>query len=83
LAFYSYAHVPWIKGNGQRGFNDEDIPKDDKKRALYETGKKLLSENGYHEIGMDHFALRLTVYMMLSKMAHTVISWDTVRLKHN
>jgi oxygen-independent coproporphyrinogen-3 oxidase len=46
LAFYSYAHVPWIKGNGQRGFNDEDIPKDDKKRALYETGKKLLSENG-------------------------------------
>ena len=57
LAFYSYAHVPWIKGNGQRGFNDEDIPKDDKKRMLYETGKKLLYENGYHEIGMDHFAL--------------------------
>lgn len=57
LAFYSYAHVPWIKGNGQRGFNDEDIPKDDKKRILYETGKKLLYENGYHEIGMDHFAL--------------------------
>ena len=57
LAFYSYAHVPWIKGNGQRGFKDEDIPKDDKKRMLYETGKKLLFENGYHEIGMDHFAL--------------------------
>ncbi|PIF63359.1 MULTISPECIES: oxygen-independent coproporphyrinogen III oxidase [unclassified Flavobacterium] len=57
LAFYSYAHVPWIKGNGQRGFNDEDIPKDDKKRMLYETGKKLLYENGYQEIGMDHFAL--------------------------
>ena len=57
LAFYSYAHVPWIKGNGQRGFNNEDIPKEDKKRMLYETGKKLLSENGYHEIGMDHFAL--------------------------
>jgi oxygen-independent coproporphyrinogen-3 oxidase len=57
LAFYSYAHVPWIKGNGQRGFNDEDIPKDDKKRMLYETGKKLLYENGYREIGMDHFAL--------------------------
>jgi len=57
LAFYSYAHVPWIKGNGQRGFNDEDIPKDDKKRILYETGKKFLFENGYHEIGMDHFAL--------------------------
>ncbi|SHF73908.1 oxygen-independent coproporphyrinogen-3 oxidase [Flavobacterium segetis] len=57
LAFYSYAHVPWIKGNGQRGFKDEDIPKDDQKRILYETGKKLLFENGYNEIGMDHFAL--------------------------
>ena len=58
LAFYSYAHVPWIKGNGQRGFKDEDIPKDDEKRMLYEIGKKLLFENGYHEIGMDHFALK-------------------------
>lgn len=57
LAFYSYAHVPWIKGNGQRGFNDDDLPKDDEKRKLYEEGKKSLSQNGYHEIGMDHFAL--------------------------
>ncbi len=57
ISFYSYAHVPWIKGNGQRGFHDEDLPKDDEKRALYEEGKKLLLENGYHEIGMDHFAL--------------------------
>ena len=58
LAFYSYAHVPWIKGNGQRGFKDEDIPKDEKKRMLYEIGKKSLFENGYFEIGMDHFALK-------------------------
>ncbi|UGS20078.1 oxygen-independent coproporphyrinogen III oxidase [Flavobacterium cyclinae] len=57
LAFYSYAHVPWIKGNGQRGFKDEDLPKDDEKRKLYEEGKKQLAQNGYHEIGMDHFAL--------------------------
>ena len=58
LAFYSYAHVPWIKGNGQRGFKDEDVPKDDAKRKLYETGKQLLFENEYYEIGMDHFALK-------------------------
>jgi len=57
LAFYSYAHIPWIKGNGQRGFKDEDIPKDQEKRMLYEVGKKLLEKNGYHEIGMDHFAV--------------------------
>lgn len=58
LAFYSYAHVPWIKGNGQRGFKDEDVPKDDAKRKLYEIGKELLYENEYYEIGMDHFALK-------------------------
>ncbi|MHA3082480.1 oxygen-independent coproporphyrinogen III oxidase [Acinetobacter sp. ANC 5383] len=57
LAFYSYAHVPWIKGNGQRGFKDQDVPKDDVKRMLYEEGKKRLLAHGYHEIGMDHFAL--------------------------
>ncbi|MEO8516501.1 MAG: oxygen-independent coproporphyrinogen III oxidase [Flavobacterium sp.] len=58
LAFYSYAHVPWIKGNGQRGFKDEDIPKDETKRILYEVGKELLTEYDYNEIGMDHFALK-------------------------
>lgn len=57
LAFYSYAHVPWIKGNGQRGFRDEDLPSAELKRQLYETGRNLFEENGYAEIGMDHFAL--------------------------
>lgn len=57
ISFYSYAHVPWIKGNGQRGFKDEDVPKDNEKRKLYETGKTMLINNGYHEIGMDHFAV--------------------------
>lgn len=58
LAFYSYAHVPWIKGNGQRGFDESDLPKDEDKRALYNLGKLLFEENGYAEIGMDHFALK-------------------------
>ena len=57
LALYSYAHVPWIKGNGQRGFKDADVPKDAIKRECYEAGKKKLLAHGYHEIGMDHFAL--------------------------
>ena len=58
LAFYSYAHVPWIKGNGQRGFKDEDVPKDEEKRKLYEQGKLQLGKHGFVEIGMDHFALK-------------------------
>jgi oxygen-independent coproporphyrinogen-3 oxidase len=57
IAFYSYAHVPWIKGVGQRGYNEHDLPKEIEKRVLYETGKKLLADLGYIEIGMDHFAL--------------------------
>lgn len=57
LAFYSYAHVPWIKGNGQRGFDEADLPQDEVKRQLYEWGKSRLADHHYHEIGMDHFAL--------------------------
>ena len=58
LAFYSYAHVPWMKGNGQRGYKDADLPSADEKRKQYEKGKLLLAEAGYDEIGMDHFALK-------------------------
>lgn len=56
IAFYSYAHVPWVKGI-QRKFSEEDLPRADEKRKLYEVGKRLLLENGYTEIGMDHFGL--------------------------
>lgn len=58
LAFYSYAHVPWIKGNGQRGFKDEDLPSAESKRLQYEMGKYYLQQAGFTEIGMDHFALK-------------------------
>jgi oxygen-independent coproporphyrinogen-3 oxidase len=57
ISFYSYAHVPWVKGTGQRGFSEENLPRGAKKRALYELGKRMLEEAGYHEIGFDHFAL--------------------------
>ncbi|MFD0836962.1 oxygen-independent coproporphyrinogen III oxidase [Mariniflexile aquimaris] len=72
LAFYSYAHVPWIKGNGQRGFNESNLPTAELKRQQYQLGKQLLTEVGYHEIGMDHFALPSdTLYKsMLSGKLH-------------
>ncbi|MFY0631488.1 MAG: oxygen-independent coproporphyrinogen III oxidase [Flavobacteriaceae bacterium] len=57
ISFYSYAHVPWIKGVGQRGFDENDLPTGEEKRELYEVGKEMLSELGYVEIGMDHFSL--------------------------
>lgn len=57
IAFYSYAHVPWIKP-GQRKFTELDLPKGEEKRELYETGRNMLEDFGYAEIGMDHFALK-------------------------
>ncbi|WP_108424979.1 oxygen-independent coproporphyrinogen III oxidase [Flagellimonas amoyensis] len=57
IAFYSYAHVPWIKGNGQRGYKETDLPSSVEKRAQYEMGKRMLSQFGYKDVGMDHFAL--------------------------
>ncbi len=56
IAFYSYAHVPWIKP-GQRSFTEKDLPDGATKRILHEIGKTMLKEAGYLEIGMDHFAL--------------------------
>ena len=57
ISLYSYAHVPWIKGNGQRGYSDSDLPSGEVKRQLYEHAKRLFLDAGYVEIGMDHFAL--------------------------
>lgn len=56
VAFYSYAHVPWTS-RGQRLFDENDLPSTDTKMKLYQLGKKLFTENGYYDIGMDHFAL--------------------------
>lgn len=56
IAFYSYAHVPWIKP-GQRMFTEADLPSGNAKRLLYELGRDALENAGYTEIGMDHFAL--------------------------
>lgn len=56
IAFYSYAHVPWLKP-GQRKFTEKDLPSPDQKRVLHEIGRKAFTSLGYHEIGMDHFAL--------------------------
>ena len=57
IAFYAYAHVPWVKP-GQRHFTEDDLPSGEEKRNLYEFGRTMLEQAGYIEIGMDHFALK-------------------------
>ena len=56
IAFYSYAHVPWLK-RSQTAYSEADLPTGAAKRALYENGRNRLETMGYREIGMDHFAL--------------------------
>jgi len=66
IAFYSYAHVPWVKP-GQRKFTENDLPADQEKRALYEIGKLKFIDKGYEEVGMDHFALPTDSLSIASK----------------
>jgi oxygen-independent coproporphyrinogen-3 oxidase len=56
IAFYSYAHVPWIRPS-QRRFTEADLPTGAERRALYELGRERLERAGYREVGLDHFAL--------------------------
>lgn len=65
IAFYSYAHLP-DKIKNQRLIHDTDLPTPELKRELYESGKKLLMESGYVDVGMDHFALP-TSYLYRAK----------------
>jgi oxygen-independent coproporphyrinogen III oxidase len=84
ISFYSYAHVPWIKGIGQRGFDENDLPKDAEKRKLYEIGKNMFFDHGYHEIGMDHFALEtddLYLAMKQQKLHRNFMGYTTTNTK--
>jgi oxygen-independent coproporphyrinogen-3 oxidase len=56
IAFYSYAHVPWLKP-GQRKYSELDLPADEVKKKLYKIGMEILNDAGYKDIGFDHFAL--------------------------
>ncbi|MCC6599443.1 MAG: oxygen-independent coproporphyrinogen III oxidase, partial [Crocinitomicaceae bacterium] len=67
IAFYSYAHVPWTS-KGQRLFDENDLPKPHEKIQMYAQSRTLFLNDGYHDIGMDHFALETdTLYKAHSK----------------
>ena len=57
IAFYSYAHIPWTS-KAQRLFDENDLPSTAVKMQLYQLGKKMFTEQGYVDIGMDHFGLK-------------------------
>ncbi len=55
LAIYSFAFLPWLKGN-QKRLGEEVLPVGDAKIALLLLAREKLLAAGYRAIGMDHFA---------------------------
>jgi oxygen-independent coproporphyrinogen-3 oxidase len=55
LAIYSFAFLPWLKGN-QKRLGEEVLPSGDGKIALLLLAREKLLAAGYRAIGMDHFA---------------------------
>lgn len=55
LAVFNYAHVPWIKKT-MRKINELELPTPAQKLQILQQTIAFLSENGFQQIGMDHFA---------------------------
>ena len=55
LVTFSYAHVPWIK-KAQKILEVRGLPEANEKLTMFEAGFKILTENGYTPIGLDHYA---------------------------
>ncbi len=56
VAIYSFAHVPWIKGN-QKTIDPSDLPSPEVKMELFCLARQSFLDAGYRAVGMDHFAL--------------------------
>ncbi len=56
IAFYGYAHVPWMRSN-QRRLDASQLPTGKSKLELFLQGHCALLAGGYRQVGMDHFAL--------------------------
>lgn len=56
IALFGYAHVPWIAKN-QRMIADDSLPAGPERAEQAKAAAMTLVENGYVQIGIDHFAL--------------------------
>lgn len=56
LAIYGYAHVPWMSKR-QVMIRTEDLPDGEERFELAKTAERILTADGYHAIGIDHFSL--------------------------
>lgn len=56
IALFGYAHVPHMKKHQQLIAN-HSLPSQGERQAQFELASRILQENGYKSIGLDHFAL--------------------------
>ncbi len=54
-AVYSFAFVPWVRGN-QKRIEERDLPGPETKLTLFAIARERFLAAGYEPIGMDHFA---------------------------
>ncbi|MEW6368058.1 MAG: oxygen-independent coproporphyrinogen III oxidase [Acidobacteriota bacterium] len=57
IAFYHYAHVPWLKPH-QKLVERRGLPDSALKLRIFGQAYRMLTAAGYVSVGMDHFALR-------------------------
>lgn len=55
LSVFNYAHLP-ERFMPQRRINEADLPSGEEKLGMLEDSIRILTEAGYHYVGMDHFA---------------------------
>lgn len=55
LSVFNYAHLP-ERFMPQRRINEADLPDAEEKLGMLEDSIRLLTQAGYHYVGMDHFA---------------------------
>lgn len=55
IAYYSYAHVPTLRP-AQKSY-ESFLPTSDEKWDFMQLGKEMLMNEGYEEVGMDHYVL--------------------------
>lgn len=56
LVTFSYAHVPWVS-KIQKKLEVHGLPENNEKVKMNQEALRVMRENGYEPIGMDHYAL--------------------------
>lgn len=54
IAFFGYAHVPWMKKH-MAAIDMAQLPDGELRYDLFVTGRDLLAQVGYRAVGIDHF----------------------------